>query len=320
MNEVGGDNMHSYEFQMYRNFDELAIDMIELAKEIMPDKLVYLTSIEGDTQHILKLSSQDSPIMLEEGMSFDLKDTVCNRIDFNQREVLMYEDIEEQIESTRLQSLLREVNIKSYLGIPILTKSGDIFGTLCVANHKNAQYDSKSVQLLKRVVRMFSYYLELERRASRDELTDLYNRHYLYNYFETNPNQGGVLFLIDLDGFKFVNDTFGHDEGDLVLKEVARRLKRLMEPIHDSKVYRLGGDEFLVKVALALPEAVVIEYAERMLTVLKEWDAHLPSSASIGIAPYDPDEEKDLRQLLKEADVALYQSKASGKNTYQICR
>ncbi|MGI1820850.1 diguanylate cyclase domain-containing protein [Exiguobacterium sp. TRN 1102] len=310
--------MHSYEFQMYRNFDELAIDLIELAKEIVPDKLVYLTSIENDTQHILKLSSQDSPILLEEGMSFDLKDTVCNRIDFNQREVLMYEDIESQIESTRLQSLLREVNIKSYLGIPILTKNGDIFGTLCVANHKSAQYDSKSVRLLKRVVRMFSYYLELERRASRDELTNLYNRHYLYNYFETNPNQGGALFLIDLDGFKLVNDTFGHDEGDLVLKEVALRLRRLMEPVSDSKVYRLGGDEFLIKIAHALSKAAVIEYAEQILSVLKAWDDHLPLSASIGIAQYDSDEQADLSRLLKEADVALYQSKSSGKNTYHF--
>lgn len=310
--------MHSYEFQMYRNFDELAIDLIELAKEIVPDKLVYLTSIENDTQHILKLSSQDSPILLEEGMSFDLKDTVCNRIDFNQREVLMYEDIESQIESTRLQSLLREVNIKSYLGIPILTKNGDIFGTLCVANHKSAQYDSKSVRLLKRVVRMFSYYLELERRASRDELTDLYNRHYLYNYFETNPNQGGALFLIDLDGFKWVNDTFGHDEGDLVLKEVALRLRSLMEPVPDSKVYRLGGDEFLIKIAHALSKAAVIEYAEQILSVLKAWDDHLPLSASIGIAQYDSDEQVDLSRLLKEADVALYQSKSSGKNTYHF--
>ena len=310
--------MHSYEFQMYRNFDELAIDLIELAKEIVPDKLVYLTSIENDTQHILKLSSQDSPILLEEGMSFDLKDTVCNRIDFNQREVLMYEDIESQIESTRLQSLLREVNIKSYLGIPILTKNGDIFGTLCVANHKSTQYDSKSVRLLKRVVRMFSYYLELERRASRDELTNLYNRHYLYNYFETNPNQGGALFLIDLDGFKLVNDTFGHDEGDLVLKEVALRLRRLMEPVSDSKVYRLGGDEFLIKIAHALSKAAVIEYAEQILSVLKAWDDHLPLSASIGIAQYDSDEQADLSRLLKEADVALYQSKSSGKNTYHF--
>lgn len=310
--------MHSYEFQMYRNFDELAIDLIELAKEIVPDKLVYLTSIENDTQHILKLSSQDSPILLEEGMSFDLKDTVCNRIDFNQREVLMYEDIESQIESTRLQSLLREVNIKSYLGIPILTKNGDIFGTLCVANHKSAQYDSKSVRLLKRVVRMFSYYLELERRASRDELTDLYNRHYLNNYFETNPNQGGALFLIDLDGFKWVNDTFGHDEGDLVLKEVALRLRRLMEPIPDSRVYRLGGDEFLIKIAHALSKETVTGYAEQILSVLKEWDDHLPLSASIGIAQYDSDEQADLGRLLKEADIALYQSKSSGKNTYKF--
>lgn len=312
--------MHSYEFQMYRNFDELAIDLIELAKEIVPDKLVYLTSIENDTQHILKLSSQDSPILLEEGMSFDLKDTVCNRIDFNQREVLMYEDIESQIESTRLQSSLREVNIKSYLGIPILMKNGDIFGTLCVANHKSTQYDSKSIRLLERVVRMFSSYLELERRASRDELTDLYNRHYLYNYFETNPNQGGALFLIDLDGFKWVNDTFGHDEGDLVLKEVALRLRRLMEPIPDSRVYRLGGDEFLIKIAHALSKETVNGYAEQILSVLKEWDDPLPLSASIGIAQYDSDEQADLGRLLKEADIALYQSKSSGKNTYKLYR
>lgn len=312
--------MHSYEFQMYRNFDELAIDLIELAKEIVPDKLVYLTSIENDTQHILKLSSQDSPILLEEGMSFDLKDTVCNRIDFNQREVLMYEDIESQIESTRLQSSLREVNIKSYLGIPILMKNGDIFGTLCVANHKSTQYDSKSIRLLERVVRMFSSYLELERRASRDELTDLYNRHYLYNYFETNPNQGGALFLIDLDGFKWVNDTFGHDEGDLVLKEVALRLRRLMEPIPDSRVYRLGGDEFLIKITHALSKETVNRYAEQILSVLKEWDDPLLLSASIGIAQYDSDEQADLGRLLKEADIALYQSKSSGKNTYKLYR
>lgn len=199
-------------------------------------------------------------------------------------------------------------------------KNGDIFGTLCVANHKSTQYDSKSIRLLERVVRMFSSYLELERRASRDELTDLYNRHYLYNYFETNPNQGGALFLIDLDGFKWVNDTFGHDEGDLVLKEVALRLRRLMEPIPDSRVYRLGGDEFLIKIAHALSKETVNGYAEQILSVLKEWDDPLPLSASIGIAQYDSDEQADLGRLLKEADIALYQSKSSGKNTYKLYR
>lgn len=115
-----------------------------------------------------------------------------------------------------------------------------------------------------------------------------------------------------------MNDTFGHDEGDLVLKEVALRLRRLMEPVPDSKVYRLGGDEFLIKIAHALSKAVVIEYAEQILSVLKAWDDHLPLSASIGIAQYDSDEQADLSRLLKEADVALYQSKSSGKNTYHF--
>lgn len=306
------------DLQMYQNFDELAQDVIELTKEIMPDKLIYLTSIVDQEQVILKLSDENSTILLSEGMVFDLNDTVCNRINFERQQPLIYENAQVEIESEKLQELLKQVNINSYLGIPIALKNGEIFGTLCVANDKESHYDSKSVQLLQRIVRMFSYYLELERRAYRDALTDLYNRHYLYNYFDKNPNQQGTLFFIDLDGFKYINDNYGHDQGDQILKEVADRLRAFTKDHPETMAVRIGGDEFVIHCSHQLTEPEIQLHANHLLETLSRWEDGYPLSASIGIVTYSNDHELNIRTLIKQVDEALYQAKTDGKNRYQV--
>lgn len=305
------------DLQMYKNFDELSRDVLDLAKEILPDQLIYLTSFSDTQQIILKLSDLDTNILLTEGMAINLEETVCDRIDFEKKQPLIYEDIKEACPGD-LRALLEEANIKSYLGIPISRVNGERFGTLCAVHHKESQFDSKSIHLLQRIVRMFSYYLDLERFAYRDSLTELYNRHYLSNFFDGNSRNGGTLFFLDLDGFKKVNDLQGHDAGDGVLKEVARRLQEFVDEHNDAFVARLGGDEFILHFSRTSSKEETSEQAEGLLASLRTWEPDCDLSASIGIASYPADSGIDLQSLLKQGDNALYSAKKAGKNTYRF--
>ncbi|MDN7243012.1 sensor domain-containing diguanylate cyclase [Planococcus sp. N028] len=306
------------ELQMYKNFDELARDVLDLAKEILPDQLIYLTSFSDAQQIILKLSNYDTKILLTEGMMIDLSETVCDRIDFENKQPLVYEDIREQTCPSELRNTLESVNAKSYLGIPISLVDGERFGTLCAVHHEQSKFDQKSIALLQRIVRMFSYYLVLERFANRDSLTELYNRHYLSQIFEDHSESGGVVFFLDLDGFKKINDLHGHDTGDLVLKEVASKLEKFADEYNDAFAVRLGGDEFIVYFSHIFSEEEMSKRAEHLLDCLSTWNADYQLSTSIGIASYSEGSNNDLNTVLKNADVALYQAKTAGKNTYKF--
>ena len=123
------------------------------------------------------------------------------------------------------------------------------------------------------------------------------------------------LLLIDLDDFKDVNDSFGHDAGDALLKETARRLSGTITA-YDT-VARLGGDEFAV--LLTKPSRIQqgMPFAEILIKSLSEPLAYagqsIASRASIGMAVY-PDHAAEAAELLKDADIALYRSKAEGRN------
>ncbi|MBS0300389.1 MAG: EAL domain-containing protein, partial [Proteobacteria bacterium] len=127
------------------------------------------------------------------------------------------------------------------------------------------------------------------------------------------------LMFVDLDGFKMVNDTMGHDMGDLLLQEVAVRLKRCMRS--SDTVARLGGDEFTVVIPnLSRTEDALI-LAHRIREAMRR-PFHLESrdvvlTASIGIALY-PDDGADAETLLKHADTAMYHAKNEGRDNCQF--
>lgn len=312
-------NSVDQEFRLYQNFDELAEDVLDLAKEILPDKLIYLTSFSASKQLVLRVSEEREDIAISEGMDIPLENSVCHRINFNKMQPLVYPDVEVHTESLPLRNLLLDVNIKSYLGLPIAKLNGERFGTLCVVDSQASEYDDHTIELLQRIVRMFSYYLELERRAYRDPLTDLYNRHYLMRFFETEKLTTGSLFFLDLDGFKKVNDTFGHDRGDEVLKEVGNRLRHFVMNHSQTFAVRLGGDEFIVHLSGKLAEEAIDQLANELLQSMSEWKQDEQLSTSVGIVLYDASEPILLTELLRQADQALYKAKAAGKNRYYCC-
>ncbi|MEK4386206.1 sensor domain-containing diguanylate cyclase [Solibacillus sp. FSL W7-1464] len=306
------------ELELYNDFNELANDVLALATEILPDKLIFLTTFSNNQQIILKLSDTNTSILLTEGMALNIDETACNRIDFGNNRPLIFNDTRESSCPADLSNLLESANIRSYMGLPISLVEGERFGTLCAAHHQESYFDEKSIELLQKIAKMFSYYLSLEYIAFRDPLTDLYNRRYLSKFFSIPSATGGVLFSIDLDGFKNVNDVHGHETGDFVLKEVAFRLKKFINEYKDEFAVRLGGDEFLVHFPQILSKAEIRKQAEDILESLSTWNPEYQLSASMGIVTYSKAHDIDVKVLLKNADNALYCAKNAGKNTYKF--
>lgn len=163
---------------------------------------------------------------------------------------------------------------------------------------------------------------QMRHLAHHDVLTDLPNRILLADRLRQTLAQARrentklALMYIDLDKFKPVNDNFGHEVGDLLLKEVALRLTACMKRESDT-VSRLGGDEFVVLLANYDKEADVAMVAETILQALTQpfWiERHLINiSSSIGIATY-PNHGSDASSLMKNADNAMYQAKHAGRS------
>jgi diguanylate cyclase (GGDEF)-like protein len=168
---------------------------------------------------------------------------------------------------------------------------------------------------------------ELIYMAERDSLTGLYNRRRFNEELArmvANVNRHhtlGALLFFDLDGFKYVNDTFGHHAGDVVLIRIANEVGGL---IRRNEIFtRLGGDEF----AVIIPEggeADASGLAERILPKISQITFEFEGkaarvTASIGIAVY-PLHAANAEELIAHADAGMYESKKAGKNTWRLHR
>jgi diguanylate cyclase (GGDEF)-like protein len=162
---------------------------------------------------------------------------------------------------------------------------------------------------------------KLEQMATTDELTGLYNRRMamqrLREYWEASSRHNHAMscLMLDIDHFKAINDTYGHDAGDEVLREVARALTKNSRT--SDTVYRLGGEEFLVLCPNDASEKAV-QGAERIREAIESLIVDTAAgkirvTISIGAADRDSD-LSTTDKLLKNADDALYQAKAQGRN------
>lgn len=158
----------------------------------------------------------------------------------------------------------------------------------------------------------------------KDELTGLLSRQYLNLIGERilgqcSQDRKVAVFFMDLDGFKEVNDNFGHDIGDEVLKEVGRRLLNSTRKM--DLCFRWGGDEFIVISQDFVEKIHTGLLARRIIRAISEpfiiGNHKLSVGVSIGIAVY-PDDGSEISELLKKADTAMYEAKEQGGSLYHI--
>jgi diguanylate cyclase (GGDEF)-like protein len=203
-----------------------------------------------------------------------------------------------------------------------LTMIGGLFITILLATLVGLLAGGRSRAMAERdeyVLELQKDKLELERLAFHDHLTGLANRGLFYDRVgqalksHTRTGESFAVFFIDLDGFKQVNDELGHRAGDMVLCEVADRLR---DCLRDSDtVARFGGDEFaVITERLAGPEDVHITAGRIVAAVQQPIDVGRQEAlvtASVGIALNRPGDSAD--DILREADVAMYTAKTTGK-------
>lgn len=171
--------------------------------------------------------------------------------------------------------------------------------------------------------RILQIMMKLEQLSYYDMLTNLPNRvmldkslmNILENAIRTGTNVG--LFFLDLDRFKLINDTLGHAYGDILLKGVAERLRNHQLP-HEI-IARQGGDEFIIVIpdfsSLKELENRAIEIIASLSLPFEICERQFTVTTSLGVSIY-PDDGRDIKTLIKHADLAMYMAKEQGKNKY----
>ncbi len=205
-------------------------------------------------------------------------------------------------------------------------KDGSVYPVECKLQLVEPQEDQYEILLwvqdiserkqMENTIRQMAYY---------DSLTGLPNRNLLNDRLavalanSSRNNQKVAILFLDLDHFKTINDSLGHEAGDQLLQQVAQRIKGILRK--QDTVGRMGGDEFIVLIPELMETDHTAKLAQKILDSLapafKIGDNELYIGCSIGISIF-PDDGMEIRTLLKNSDLAMYRAKEKGRNTFQL--
>lgn len=305
-----------------QDLEALTRPILELLEAVTGMESTYLTSINvaQGKQDILYARNGDG-LQIPEGLSVPWEDTLCKRaLDEDCR----HTDAVDQRWGD--SDAARQLGIKTYLSQPVRLPDGELYGTLCAASGVKQAVSQETVQLMNMCARLIAFQVERERLltalqrrnielsslAVTDPLTGVANRrgllHSLGRMLTRLQREGGgvQIAFIDLDGFKAVNDRHGHEVGDRLLQQIARRLSGGLRP--GDLVGRWGGDEFIV--ASDTPDLDLCERVEALTrgrfdlgVVVLDY-----GGGSVGLVRSAAG-ETDADALLARADAAMYEIK-----------
>ena len=209
--------------------------------------------------------------------------------------------------------------------MPLETKDGKLFPVEFVSNAYLVNHRRVIQCNIRDITDREKLRGELQALATHDSLTGLPNRVLLFDRFTiamANAQRAKkklALMSLDLDKFKTVNDTLGHDIGDKVLVAAAGRLTKILRKV--DTIARIGGDEFILLLWGVEQKDNAIKVAQKVLECFRQPliidKQRITITTSIGVAIF-PDDGKGIKELLKKSDELLYQAKKNGRNSYQM--
>ncbi len=250
--------------------------------------------------------------------------SILNYVQRTQKAIILNDAI--QSELTFQDEYVLQENPRSLLMMPLFYKS-QLCRILYLENNSSSHTFTPShldnLQLLASQAMISLENAKLYYQATHDPLTGLANRNLLYEIFHQNTTQVTpfhekvALLFLDIDYFKVINDTLGHDNGDKLLIHVAKTITSCLREFDIAA--RIGGDEFTIILFNITSKDQVTAIVEKLLAEITKpvpIDEHLIQIASsMGISIY-PDDGKNIETLLKLADTALYQAKEKGRNQF----
>ncbi|MEV3816563.1 GGDEF domain-containing protein [Aeromonas salmonicida] len=312
-----------------RDLESLTRPLLEMLETVTGLESTYLTQIdlEQSAQHIL-YARNSAALQIPEGVSVDWSDTLCRRALDEGR--LYAADVADRWGDS---AAARAMGIRTYMSSPVRTSSGSLYGTLCGASAEHKPLVTGSEHLIAFFARLIAEHVEreqllqqlqqanneLSRQALSDPLTGLPNRRALmlelHRLFSLLKRTGHPLLIsfIDLDGFKAINDTHGHDAGDLLLQTMAQQLAGALRS--GDLLARVGGDEFVAvgMGPLSGEEAVEIAVHSFQRRLFEQSQVQLPLAsqvlnypgASVGVVAVDP-ASISIDDALRQADACMY--------------
>ncbi|PYT06759.1 MAG: hypothetical protein DMF49_10250 [Acidobacteria bacterium] len=237
---------------------------------------------------------------------------------------LLIRDLRKQTVPGPLRAIARSPRVRAFMASPLRVE-GMIVGLLCMQSNREEAYDEHALSMLTALALQAGMAIENARnyqRATRDELTGLYQREYFFQRLQDELLRSSryrspfAILMLDLDGFKRINDVYGHLAGDRYLRALGETIRANLRAADIPG--RFGGEEFCLLLAETdLPGAQVI--AERIREAvaaleIKEGKETVKTTISIGIAVHPQHFSGTTSSLVGAADEALYAAKKSGRN------
>ena len=304
--------------------------VLETGREARFDDLTCLASTICETPVSLVSLVDTNRLFFKSAHGLDLRevpypDFFCGHA-IRQRDLFVVPDASEDARFAKHPLVVESPRVRFYAGAPLITPQDYRLGTLCVIDFVPRELQAKQLDILRILGRQVMCQLELNLQAMRDPLTGLYNRRQLDESLHREVLRarrlGGTVgvMAIDVDHFKRVNDTLGHEVGDRALRGIAEELASCVR--EEDIACRAGGEEFVIilpgagKTALrSRAEAVrrTIEQAQ-----IPAGEGVLKLTVSIGLASF-PSYGDTGQAVLRAADVALYKAKGAGRNRVIQC-